>query len=146
MKSPLNQILTGYLRENNYTNYLSLEEIPLFKEFFCDYLQKLQNISEDNIDESFRRWCNQLSRNRAFPEVRKFAVYILWLNCELRQYHIAQLLGVSTRTIRRDQARMGNAGRNLRGPRGSPQDVSGAYNEVYTSAKPAGPRTSRKWM
>ena len=42
----------------------------------------------------------------------------------------------------RDQARMGNAGRDRRGPRGSPQDVSGAYNAVYTSVKPAGPRTS----
>ena len=41
-----------------------------------------------------------------------------------------------------DQARMGNAGRDLRGPRGSAQDVSGAYNAVYTSVKPAGPRTS----
>ena len=42
----------------------------------------------------------------------------------------------------RDQVRMGNAGRDRRGPRGSPQDVSGAYNAVYTSVKPAGPRTS----
>ncbi len=41
-----------------------------------------------------------------------------------------------------DQARMGNAGRDRRGPPGSPQDVSGAYNAVYTSVKPAGPRTS----
>ena len=37
---------------------------------------------------------------------------------------------------------MGNVGRDRRGPRGSPQDVSGAYNAVYTSVKPAGPRTS----
>ena len=42
----------------------------------------------------------------------------------------------------RDQASMGNTGRDRRGPRGSPQDVSGAYNAVYTSVKPAGPRTS----
>ena len=42
----------------------------------------------------------------------------------------------------RDQARRGNAGRDRRGPPGSPQDVSGAYNAVYTSVKPAGPRTS----
>ena len=42
----------------------------------------------------------------------------------------------------RDQVRMGNVGRDRRGPRGSPQDVSGAYNAVYTSVKPAGPRTS----
>lgn len=41
-----------------------------------------------------------------------------------------------------DRARMGNAGRDERGPRGSPEDVSGAYNAVYTSVKPAGPRTS----
>jgi len=42
----------------------------------------------------------------------------------------------------RDQVRMGNVGRDRRGPPGSPQDVSGAYNAVYTSVKPAGPRTS----
>ena len=42
----------------------------------------------------------------------------------------------------RDQANMGNAGRDVRGPARSPQDVSGAYNAVYTSVKPAGPRTS----
>ena len=42
----------------------------------------------------------------------------------------------------RDQARTGDLGRNRRGPRGSPEDVSGAYNAVFSSAKPAGPRTS----
>ncbi len=41
-----------------------------------------------------------------------------------------------------DQAPMGNAGRDRRGPARSPQDVSGAYNAVYTSVKPPGPRTS----
>ena len=42
----------------------------------------------------------------------------------------------------RDLARMGNVGRNRRVTRGSQQDVAGAYNAVFTSAKPAGPRTS----
>ena len=41
----------------------------------------------------------------------------------------------------RDQARMVNPGRNERADRAG-QDVAGAYNAVYTSAKPAGPRTS----
>ena len=41
-----------------------------------------------------------------------------------------------------DQVRMGDSGRDRRGPPGSSQDVSGAYNAVYTSVKPAGPRTS----
>ncbi len=41
----------------------------------------------------------------------------------------------------RDQARMVNPGRNRRGGDGR-VDVAGAYNAVYTSAKPAGPRTS----
>ena len=41
----------------------------------------------------------------------------------------------------RDEARR-TPGRNIRGPRGSAQDVSGAYNAVFSSAKPAGPRTS----
>ena len=42
----------------------------------------------------------------------------------------------------RDLARTGNVGRNRRVTRGSQQDVAGAYNAVFTSAKPAGPRTS----
>ena len=41
----------------------------------------------------------------------------------------------------RDQARMVSPGRNRRGADGR-VDVAGAYNAVYTSAKPAGPRTS----
>ena len=41
----------------------------------------------------------------------------------------------------RDQARMVSPGRNRRGEDGR-RDVAGAYNAVYTSAKPAGPRTS----
>lgn len=41
----------------------------------------------------------------------------------------------------RDQARMGNPGRNERSGRAA-RDVAGAYNAVFTSAKPAGPRTS----
>ena len=42
----------------------------------------------------------------------------------------------------RDLAAMGNAGRDRREGIGTAQDVSGAYNAVYTSVKPAGPRTS----
>ena len=41
----------------------------------------------------------------------------------------------------RDQARMGNQGRDARSGR-AVRDVAGAYNAVYTSARPAGPRTS----
>ncbi len=41
----------------------------------------------------------------------------------------------------RDAARMINPGRNERSGRAR-RDVAGAYNAVYTSAKPAGPRTS----
>ena len=41
----------------------------------------------------------------------------------------------------RDQARMVNPGRNERSGRAA-RDVAGAYNAVFTSAKPAGPRTS----
>ena len=44
--------------------------------------------------------------------------------------------------VARDEARRTDPGRNRRGPSGSPQDVSGAYNGVYSSVKPAGPRTS----
>ena len=38
--------------------------------------------------------------------------------------------------------RSGDIGRNRRVERGSQQDVAGAYNAVFTSAKPTGRRTS----
>ena len=41
-----------------------------------------------------------------------------------------------------DDERSGNVGRNRRVERGSQQDVAGAYNAVFTSAKPTGRRTS----
>jgi hypothetical protein len=41
-----------------------------------------------------------------------------------------------------DAVRSGNVGRNRRVERGSQQDVAGAYNAVFTSAKPTGRRTS----
>ena len=41
-----------------------------------------------------------------------------------------------------DDVRSGNVGRNRRVERGSQQDVAGAYNAVFTSAKPTGRRTS----
>ncbi len=41
----------------------------------------------------------------------------------------------------RDEARMINPGRNERSGRAA-RDVAGAYNAVFTSARPAGPRTS----
>ena len=102
MKPQLTQILTSYLEANNSTDYLTLEEISIFRQFFCTYLQDQLHIAKDQLDGSFRRWCRQLSSGRAFPEARRFVVYILWYRCELKQYHIARLLGVSTRTIRRD--------------------------------------------
>ena len=101
MKSQLDQILTSYFKED-YVNFQSLEEIPCFKQSFCQFLQELRYTSHDNLEESFKRWCMQLSKGRAFPEARRLAVYVLWFHCELKQYHIAKLLNKSTRTIRRD--------------------------------------------
>jgi hypothetical protein len=43
---------------------------------------------------------------------------------------------------KQDDERSGNIGRNRRVERGSQQDVAGAYNAVFTSAKPTGRRTS----
>ena len=101
MKSQLNQILSGYLKED-FVNYSSLENIPCFKQSFCKFLQESKHVTEGNLDESFRRWCMQLSKGRAFPEARRVAVYVLWFHCKLKQYHIAKLLNMSPRTIRRD--------------------------------------------
>ena len=71
----------------------------------------------------------------------------IWLDVYATPFERAAELGereFSTPEERaaRDQARMGSPGRNRRVERGSQQDVAGAYNAVFTSAKPAGPRTS----
>ena len=70
----------------------------------------------------------------------------IWLDVYATPFERASGLGdrefatIEERTAR-DQARMVNPGRNQRADRAG-QDVAGAYNAVYTSAKPAGPRTS----
>jgi len=102
MSTQLTHILNGYLKIDKSINYLRLEDIPQFKQFFCEYLQEKEHITAENLDGVFERWCRQLSSGRAFPDIRRFAVYGLWFRCELKKYHIARLLGVSTRTIRRD--------------------------------------------
>ena len=71
----------------------------------------------------------------------------IWLDVSATPFARAPALGDREFTTpeeraARDQALSGNAGRDLRGPPGSAQDVSGAYNAVYTSVKPTGPRTS----
>ena len=71
-------------------------------------MKKIISVTDDNLDESFLRWCDQLSHGRAPLEVRRIAVFSLWIHCGLKQIHIAQLLGVSTRTIRRDMRALHN--------------------------------------
>lgn len=102
IKNELVDIGKNYFKKNSISLLLPLQDIPCFKLFFCEYLQELEHVTENNLEESFRRWCRQLSSGRIFPEARRYAVYGLWFRCKLKQYHIARLLGVSTRTIRRD--------------------------------------------
>ena len=71
----------------------------------------------------------------------------IWLNVYATPFERAPELGdrefaTAEERAARDQARMGDAGRDRREGVGTAQDVSGAYNAVYTSVKPAGPRTS----
>ena len=70
----------------------------------------------------------------------------IWLDVYATPFERATDLGdrelaTAEERAARDQARMVNPGRNRRGEDGR-RDVAGAYNAVYTSAKPAGPRTS----
>ena len=70
----------------------------------------------------------------------------IWLDVYATPFERAAELGdrefaTAEERAARDLARMGNPGRNERSGRAA-RDVAGAYNAVYTSAKPAGPRTS----
>ena len=70
----------------------------------------------------------------------------IWLDVYATPFERAPELGdrefaTAEERTARDQARMVNPGRNRRSDRAG-QDVAGAYNAVYTSAKPAGPRAS----
>ena len=70
----------------------------------------------------------------------------IWLDVYATPFERATALGdremaTAEERAARDQARMVSPGRNRRGADGR-VDVAGAYNAVYTSAKPAGPRTS----
>ena len=70
----------------------------------------------------------------------------IWLDVYSTPFERATALGdremaTAEERAARDQARMVSPGRNRRGADGR-VDVAGAYNAVYTSAKPAGPRTS----
>ncbi|PBO84885.1 MAG: hypothetical protein COA77_07290 [Thaumarchaeota archaeon] len=102
-KSGLEDIGRNYFKREYISELLPLQDISCFKQFFCKYLQEQRHVKDDDLDESFRRWCNQLSSGRAPLEVRRIVVFSLWIHCSLKQIHIARLLGVSTRTIRRDQ-------------------------------------------
>jgi len=57
------------------------------------------------------------------------------------QYADKEFFTEEERTAR-DEKAAADAGRNERANRGSAQDVAGAYNAVFTSAKPTGRRTS----
>jgi hypothetical protein len=71
----------------------------------------------------------------------------IWLDVYATPFERAPELGdrefaTAEERAARDQARMGDAGRDRREGVGTAQDVSGAYNAVYTSVKPTGSRTS----
>jgi len=102
MTSELHKILTGYLKANESANYSVLEEVPQFREYFLDHLRTIWKTSEENLETRYRKCCRDLSRGRAWKEMRRGAVYGLWIRCNLKQYQIAKLVGVSSRTIRRD--------------------------------------------
>jgi len=99
------QTLSNTIGKPNYFEKISLpklEDIPCFREFFKEYLQKVWKVPNDQLEESFERWCQNLAVGKVWPEVRLAAVYGLWVRCNFKQYEMANMLNVSIRTIRRD--------------------------------------------
>jgi len=99
--SSLDQILVKYLKTND-SVYSSLDDVPRFREYFLNHLRVIWKTSEENLQARYKRWCKALSEGDTWIEVRRGAVYGLWIYCDLKQYQIAKLLSVNVRTIRRD--------------------------------------------
>ena len=99
--SSLNQILVKYLKTND-IQYPTLDDVPRFKEYFINYLRVVWKTPEESLETRYKIDCNNLSHGRAWREVRWSAVHGLHFHCGLKQYQIANLLGVNVRTIRRD--------------------------------------------
>ena len=99
--SSLDQILVKYLKTNDIV-YSTLDDVPRFREYFLDHLRVIWKTSEENLEARYKKYCKNLSEGRAWIEVRRGAVYGLWIHCDLKQYQIAKLVSVSIRTIRRD--------------------------------------------
>ncbi|EGP93348.1 DeoR family transcriptional regulator [Nitrosarchaeum koreense] len=99
--SSLNQILVKYLK-TNHTQYATLDDVPRFREYFLNYLQVIWKTPEENLEIRYKNTCKSLSEGKAMRDIRLGAVYGLIFHCNVKQYQIAHLVGVSVRTIRRD--------------------------------------------
>ena len=101
--SSLNQILVKYLKTND-VQFLTLENVPRFREYFINYLRVIWKTSEENLETRYKNTCRTLSEGKAMRDIRLGAVYGLMLHCNVKQYQMAHLVGVNVRTIRRDMA------------------------------------------
>lgn len=99
--SSLNQILVKYLKTNQ-VQYATLDEVPYFREYFLNYLQVIWKTPTEYLETRYKNTCISLSKGTAMRDIRLGAVYGLMFHCNVKQYQIAHLVGVSVRTIRRD--------------------------------------------
>ncbi len=82
--------------------YSTLDDVPHFRAYFLHYLLVIWKTPKENLEIRYKRCCKALSEGDRWTGMRKPAVYGLRFYCKLKQYQIAKLLHVSTRTIRRD--------------------------------------------
>lgn len=84
-----------------------LEDISEIQAGLRNYLVRYWHVPEDRLDLSFRNWCKNLSEGNAFPDMRRFVIYVL-LCAGYHQHQISKMLNVSLRTVGRDVKLIGD--------------------------------------
>jgi hypothetical protein len=65
----LNQILVKYLKTNN-IQYVTLDEVPQFREYFINYLRVVWKTPEENLETRYKNTCRTLSEGKAMRDIR----------------------------------------------------------------------------
>ena len=95
--SHLKDFANGLFTEKTY----DLAKIPRFKETICNFLSRVYHSEDVDLHDHFKEACEQLYSGDAWAELRRAAVFVLYMN-SYSNNEMAMMLNVSLKTIGRD--------------------------------------------